>query len=916
MAFAVSNTDTSLMVAAGIFPYMSRDGGRTWKATAPIHYDVQDACIVGNTAWIATDGGLQRTDDFGATMQDRSEGICAVEVWGFGQAPGTGVMTIGAYHLPIFIRDDAVYDGRSLPGGWYAWSGADAMMADVNPDNPLWLYAKPWSSVRARRSTNKAVLPALRELGIDLGYIPLSNVAFHPNKSYTLVAADHSIPGIVRTHDNGDNWEVLKKVTTSITHVRVAERRPTTMAVIADARVWRSDDDGSTWTDITPTPAQTFNRRAIDIAFEPDNPDTMWMAFGGGQTNVKVLRSSDAGSTWQDLSGALKTESVICLAVLRGSDEVLFAGTNRGVFVRSAADKDWAPFGAKLPTCQVNFLHIDAVDGILRAGTSRGIWELPLTIDRKPVAAIATSTDTLRCFNAEVVYTDRSAAQPAGTSWRQWSFPGGEPPTSTLRQPRVRYPWPGTYDVHLAVGTSGSSDTTVLRNAITVLPSECDVVDPQPGGCVDLSSPADFASLGTFLGTTNNFTFTAWVKPNGIQPNFSAILCTDELDGYKGEIGMQIVADSNEVGYLWKDGRWWWRSGLRLKPDQWNHVALMVDEKGASVMVNGVLARDEVNLPAQDLGKLAFTLGTYHYWDNRNLNAQIDEVRLYYVTLAPNEVHRRMHHPENADTNELMGWYQFNESGGGEMFDAIGKQHGSVSGGARRVASTIPYGPGSTWMSQPPVTSIPLYDALGIDAQFEQTVPDSVAMLTRINRVAPGAVMQTVLQPVYFCLQSTQVQPLTTSFLGFQMEGLIGWADALSRRYHLWQRPAYNMDAAWTEVQGASQYNGVSRRLAFRATEPLDARALFCITVEGGPVGVEVPAAPAQLSCHPQPASDVLTVTSSEPLGALILADVMGRVLWSRLEEGNRCSIDVRWLPVGAYALLHAGGALPVRIVR
>ena len=178
MIFAVSPIDTALMVAGGIFPYTSRDGGRTWQRTQPIHYDVQDACFSDTTLWITHDGGVHRSIDLGATMQDRSDGINSLQVWGFGRAHRSDVMAVGAYHMPVFLRDDEIYDAGGFPGGWYAWSGADAMGADVNPDDDRWIYAKPWTSVRAERTTSKDLAPQGTDLGIDLGYISLSNLSF------------------------------------------------------------------------------------------------------------------------------------------------------------------------------------------------------------------------------------------------------------------------------------------------------------------------------------------------------------------------------------------------------------------------------------------------------------------------------------------------------------------------------------------------------------------------------------------------------------------------------------------------------------------------------------------------------------------------------------------------------------------
>lgn len=81
-----------------------------------------------------------------------------------------------------------------------------------------------------------------------------------------------------------------------------------------------------------------------------------------------------------------------------------------------------------------------------------------------PVAAF-TANNTSICPGTTVTFTDQST----GTiDSRSWSFPGGFPATSTLANPMVTYPNPGTYTVTEIVTNLGGSDTLVQTNMITV----------------------------------------------------------------------------------------------------------------------------------------------------------------------------------------------------------------------------------------------------------------------------------------------------------------------------------------------------------------------------------------------------------------------------------------------------------------
>ncbi|MCB9275577.1 MAG: PKD domain-containing protein [Lewinellaceae bacterium] len=81
-----------------------------------------------------------------------------------------------------------------------------------------------------------------------------------------------------------------------------------------------------------------------------------------------------------------------------------------------------------------------------------------------PVAVIQAPVEHA-CAGGFVPFTDASENDPV--SW-SWSFPGGIPSTSSLQNPVVFYPTPGTYTVTLEVTNAGGSDFTVLNTDIQV----------------------------------------------------------------------------------------------------------------------------------------------------------------------------------------------------------------------------------------------------------------------------------------------------------------------------------------------------------------------------------------------------------------------------------------------------------------
>lgn len=87
-----------------------------------------------------------------------------------------------------------------------------------------------------------------------------------------------------------------------------------------------------------------------------------------------------------------------------------------------------------------------------------------------PTAEFSASVQSV-CVGNAVTFSDLSSG-PA-SSW-SWSFPGGNPSTSTVANPQVTYSTPGSYSVTLQATNSLGNDSEVKTNYISV-------VEPSPG---------------------------------------------------------------------------------------------------------------------------------------------------------------------------------------------------------------------------------------------------------------------------------------------------------------------------------------------------------------------------------------------------------------------------------------------------
>lgn len=84
----------------------------------------------------------------------------------------------------------------------------------------------------------------------------------------------------------------------------------------------------------------------------------------------------------------------------------------------------------------------------------------------KPQAAFATNHNSYTCSGSSITFIDESENGAPDTY--SWSFPGGNPSTSTLREPTVVYDYAGTYDVSLTVTNSAGSSSVTYDKYVDV----------------------------------------------------------------------------------------------------------------------------------------------------------------------------------------------------------------------------------------------------------------------------------------------------------------------------------------------------------------------------------------------------------------------------------------------------------------
>jgi photosystem II stability/assembly factor-like uncharacterized protein len=158
-----------------------------------------------------------------------------------------------------------------------------------------------------------------------------------------------------------------------------------------DGLIWRTDDDGAHWTNATPPTLQPWSKVGT---IEPSHfdPNIAYAAIDRHRVDDQrpyVLRTHDGGKTWQMITTGLPGEGGPNSVNVVREDPVrpglLFAGTERSLYVSFDDGEQWQPLNRGLPATSVRDITIHG-DDLVIATHGRGFYVLD---DIVPLRALA-----------------------------------------------------------------------------------------------------------------------------------------------------------------------------------------------------------------------------------------------------------------------------------------------------------------------------------------------------------------------------------------------------------------------------------------------------------------------------------------------------------------------------------------------
>lgn len=300
-------------------------------------------------------------------------------------------------------QDDATVVGpakeynQNFPDKWKyvwidPWDGGDGCVSAVDPEdeNTIYYSMQHGNAIRydIREDTTYSIQPRRNtKIKDTLVFNYITPYFISPHASKTLY---HGGNYVFKSLDRGNTWETISPNLAVSSH---KEKRSFALGALAESKLqkgllyagtdkgafWVSNNDGKTWKERSAGIANNYIRSICPSLFSVNR---VYMAMTGinyDDLNKYLYVSEDQGNTWQDISEGLPNEPINAILEDSFNENILYAGSFRGVYISLNRGKKWEYLGTNLPGTAIADLEIHhKTKDLVVATHGRGIYKINL----------------------------------------------------------------------------------------------------------------------------------------------------------------------------------------------------------------------------------------------------------------------------------------------------------------------------------------------------------------------------------------------------------------------------------------------------------------------------------------------------------------------------------------------------------
>ena len=399
----VDPNDENTVYILGVPLSVSNDGGKTFRYLRGMHGDHHGLWIdPDNSDYVinVNDGGIVISYDRGKTWRQFTHNLPLCQFFNISYDMDTPFRVYGSMQDHGSFRGvvDLSRGRGNIPAQEFEGApGGEGTSHAIDPTNPNIVYSSGFYGTISRTDLaepdrskqRKSILPRTYENEPRLRgqWVAPTIISPHnPNIIY------HGMQYLFRSHNRGDTWDRIspdlsyniKSELGDIPYQTIfsISESPLKYGLIYvgtdDGKAHVTKDGGKKWQEIMKgLPYRKWVSRIVASAYDLG---TVYMTQNGKRDDdfaAYVWKSTDYGQTWEDISANIPLGPVNVIREDPVKKNILYVGTDIGVYVTNDGGQTWNVLGGNLPSCYVHDLIIHPRDNIIVIAThGRGMWAM------------------------------------------------------------------------------------------------------------------------------------------------------------------------------------------------------------------------------------------------------------------------------------------------------------------------------------------------------------------------------------------------------------------------------------------------------------------------------------------------------------------------------------------------------------